>query len=457
MTTCSPTIRTNARYLLCLLVISIPRIGVAQEGASTAEILARLDRLEDQNRALKEQVQELRNEVAVLKGQPASASPEEPTLDERMSVVENQIEEQSQTKVEASQRFPIRLTGMALMNAFSNSAHGGGRDNPTMASLDTGPRRAGGSIRQSVIGFEFRGPALPGGGSVNGSLFMDFYGYAGDSYGDHFRVRTGRINFDWKNTSFMIGQDKPLVSPREPNSLAQVGVSPLTNSGNLWLWQPQARLERRFTLGEGTTFRAQTSVYQLREEAAIVPPEYANSLERTRPALEGRFELGHQRPDGFRVEIAPGFHVATSHVAGDSVPSRMVTVDWFLKPAARFEFTGMLFSGKNIAGLGALRQGFRIVAPGHAEPVRSWGGWSQFTYLATRRVTLNLFGGQQDDRNSDLPVGGFGKNQAYGGNVMLRLAPNVVLSLENLRTWTSYVGIGNRHNSHYDLAIAYLF
>lgn len=457
MTTFSPMIRTNARYLLCLLMVSIPRIGAAQEGASTAEILARIERLENQNRTLEEQVQALRNEIAVLKGQPASASTAEPTLDERMSVVENRIEEQSQTKVEASQRFPIRLTGMALINAFSNSAHSGDRDNPTVASLDTGPRRAGGSVRQSVIGLEFRGPALPRGGNINGSLFMDFYGYAGDSYGDHFRVRTGRINFDWKNTSFMIGQDKPLVSPREPNSLSQVGVSPLTNAGNLWLWQPQARLERRFTLGESTTLRVQASVYQLREGAAIVPPEYANSLERARPALEGRFELGHQRPDGFRVEIAPGFHVATSHVAGDSVPSRMVTVDWFLRPAARFEFTGMLFSGKNIAGLGALRQGFRIVEQGHAEPVHSRGGWSQLTYLATRRITLNLFGGQQDDRDADLSLGGFGKNQAYGGNFMLRIAPNVVLSLENLRTWTSYVGMGRRRNSHYDLAIAYLF
>jgi hypothetical protein len=117
----------------------------------------------------------------------------------------------------------------------------------------------------------------------------------------------------------------------------------------------------------------------------------------------------------------------------------------------------MLFGGKNIAGLGALRQGVLVLAPGQIRPVGSLGGWSQFTFLATRRVTLNLFGGQQDDRDSDLPAGGLGKNQAYGGNLMLRIAPNTILSFENLRTWTSYTGLGTRRNNHYDLAIAYLF
>ena len=102
-----------------------------------------------------------------------------------------------------------------------------------------------------MIGLDFRGPAVPGGGKVSGSLFMDFYGGAGDSLNQYFRIRTGSIDFDWKNTSLMVGQEKPIVSPREPNSLAQVAVSPLTNAGNLWLWQPQVRLEQSFALGEG--------------------------------------------------------------------------------------------------------------------------------------------------------------------------------------------------------------
>jgi len=56
-----------------------------------------------------------------------------------------------------------------------------------------------------------------------------------------------------------------------------------------------------------------------------------------------------------------------------------------------------------------------------------------------------------------LPVGGIGKNQAYGVNLIYRLAPNVLVSLETTQVRTSYLGSGNRLNNHYDLALAYLF
>jgi hypothetical protein len=59
----------------------------------------------------------------------------------------------------------------------------------------------------------------------------------------------------------MIGQDKPLISPRDPDSLAQVGLSPLTAAGNPWLWKPQVRFEHRFELGRDGGVVAQLSVY----------------------------------------------------------------------------------------------------------------------------------------------------------------------------------------------------
>jgi hypothetical protein len=458
--------RFDVLRIACLLAWVAAPVIAATDDASLKEILSRLERLEKQNQSLQIEVSSLRTEVSALRGAapplqlahaPAPQPLSGPTLEERVAVTESRVEEQAQTKVEASQRFPIRLTGMALFNAFTNSPHNGGRDNPTRASLEPGPRTAGGTVRQSVIGLDFRGPTVAGGGKVSGSMFMDFYGGAGDPLNQYFRIRTASVNFDWKNTSLMVGQEKPIISPREPNSLAQVVVSPLTNAGNLWLWQPQVRIEQRFTLGEGTTLRAQAGVYQSRETASIVPPEYAGTLEERRPAYQGRFEFGHEWAGGFQLAIAPGVHAATSHVAGTSVASRMLSVDWRLKPVSKIEFTGMFFAGKNVGGMGALRQSFKITGPGEATAVRSIGGWSQLSYLATRRITFNLFGGQQDDRNSDLPVGGYGKNQAYGGNIMIRVAPNVILSFENLRTWTTYVGQGTRRNNHYDLAIAYQF
>src|SRR6202000_2895669 len=100
-----------------------------------------------------------------------------------------------------------------------------------------------------------------------------------------------------------VGQDKPIVSPREPMSLAQVGLAPLTGAGNLWDWQPQVRVERRFG-NETTGFRAQAGVYETSEVAPpTAPTAFAATLERQRPAYEGRF-LFYRGRENRRFEIA---------------------------------------------------------------------------------------------------------------------------------------------------------
>ena len=104
-----------------------------------------------------------------------------------------------------------------------------------------------------------------------------------------FRIRTAAINLDWTNTSLMFGQDKPIISPRDPESLAQVGVSPLTAAGNPWLWQPQFRVEQRFSLGAGSGLRAQAGVFQTSIPSAAQGTIYA--AQESRPGAEGRLEL----------------------------------------------------------------------------------------------------------------------------------------------------------------------
>jgi hypothetical protein len=459
----------NIRLALqSLCAVSIFAVAAAAQSSSSSIdlLLERLSKLEQQNLDLQTELRSLRAELDNLRnsrrnpqsGPPPSAIEERlPAIEERLQVTEARIEEHAHTKLEASQKFPIRLTGMALMNAFWNSPHSGGSQNPTVASLDAGRISAGGTVRQSVIGLQFHGPSLLGGGRASGSLFMDFFAGTPEPLNQTFRIRTASLQLDWKNTSILLGQEKPIISPREPNSLAQVGVSPLTNAGNLWLWLPQARIEQRFHAGEVTQFRVQAGVLQSRETASIVPPQFASAPAPWRPAWEGRFELTHQFSDDTRLELASAFHTGSSRVFAQSIPSRLWAADWLLRAHRSVEWTGTFFSGQNLAGLGALRQGFTILGPGEVIPVHSRGGWSQVSLLPHSRLTFNLLGGQHDDRNSDIMDGGFAKNQAYGANVMIRLAPNVVLSFENLRLWTTYLNRGTRRNNHYDLALAYLF
>jgi len=440
----------------------------AQTEQQGAAILERLDRLEKQNHELQDEIRSLRSllqqsqktELKSASAQENQGSEEESNAqpepaNERAQVNEHRIEELAQTKVEASQRFPIRLTGTLLFNAFSNGAYNGGFQNPTAASLAAGPRNSGGTLRQTVLGLTFHGPQTFLGGTVSGSFYMDFFSGSSASLNHILRIRLATVQLDWPHTTFSVGQDKPLVSRREPNSLAQVGVSPLTNAGNPWLWQPQARIEQRFSLGENTTLKAEAGIFQTSEQANI-PADLAARVEVSRPAIEARIGVKHDWGNNRTFEIAPVLHASTTHIGGASIPSRLYGIDWLIKPVSSLEITGMAFHGQNFANLGAIG-GLSVDAANGVIPVHGTGAWIQFRYIATQRLSFNAYGGQQDDRNRDLVAGRIAKNQYYAGNVMYLLAPNVIAAFEVGQARTTYLGVGNRLNNHYDLALGYLF
>jgi hypothetical protein len=128
-----------------------------------------------------------------------------------------------------------------------------------------------------------------------------------------------------------------------------------------------------------------------------------------------------------------------------------------LRPMPMVDLAGQFFQGENTGVIGGLRQGVRVISDHVARPVHAQGGWAQLTVRATPRVSLHLFSGQEDDRNSDLGPQGIAKNLAYGGNIMYRFGSNVLASFEVTQVRTSYLGAGTSLNPHYDLALAYLF
>ena len=471
-----------------LILLCSPAIGSAQNTPEMREVLNRLDRLERENQALSEEVRSLRREVATLRpaiGAPAAEvaasppgtaasdgaqevqnAPGSQNVEDQLAVQKSRIEELAQTKVESSQKFPLRITGMALFNAYRNGRHNNETDNPTTASFQPGDVTGGATLRQTTLGLLYDGPLTLFGGKVSGSLFMDFFGGSTFSLNHAVRLRTAALNVNWANTSVMFGQDKPLISPRDPDSLAQVGVSPLTGAGNPWLWQPQVRVEQRVALSSDAGLRAQVAVFQTSvpntspadlNSYVPVPPSQSNATEYSSPGGEARLEFWRGWSETGRIEIAGGFHANRNHVGPVSVPSNVYSMDWFFRPLPKLELSGMFFHGRNVSVLGALRPGFTVLSNGRVIAVRSSGGWGQVRIPVSARVTFNFYGGQQDNRDSDLLYGVIGKNQAYFGNVMYRMAPNVIVSLEGGQVRTTFVRAGNRLNDHYDLAIAYLF
>lgn len=448
----------------CLLALVTARSARPQTSADMQKVLDRLDRLEDENRQLIDEIHELRDQLtaqgtlpqaAAASPQPSSA-PAKASVSERLDVQESRTAELAQSKVETSQRMPISLTGMLLFNAFDNGKYSGTGQDPTAAGFTRGAASSGASLRQTVIGLKFNGPDLPGGGKASGSVYMDFFAGTGAPFNNLFHLRIATIDLAWKNTTISVGQDKPLISPREPSSLAQVGLSPLTGAGNLWDWQPQIRIEQRFNFGESSGLRAQGSVYETSESyPGTLPAAYSGTLERARPGYEGRLEFFHQSGKR-RIEIAPGFHLSTTHVAGESVASQIVSLDWLVRPLPLVEFDGEFFHGQNFAGLGA-RQGFNILPSDEVVPVHSQGEWGQITFFPSSRLSLHVYAGEQQDRPSDLAPGSVDRNFVYAGNLMYKLAPNVLAAFEASQARTQYPGSVVRLNNHYDLALAYLF
>jgi hypothetical protein len=446
--------RSKTLALSCLLYLA-PL--AAQQNTQLELILERLAKLEAQNEALKKEVESLKQQL----------NPGSVPLAETVDVQKTQIREQAQSKVESSSKQPLAITGTLLMNSYWNGPHNGGAINSASAALVASPRSAGITASQTIIGLRFESPQTILGADVSGYAMIDFFDtnprtgtpprQQSRHLADYPRLRVANLELAWKNTSLSFGQEKPLISQRDPTTFAQVGIAPATGAGNPWLWQPQVRIEQRFNLNDSTQLKAQGSIYQTAEESAAVPAAFADSLAPVRPGWQGRLALNRKSNGETRWELAPVIHASQTLVAGTSVPSRLFGVDWLWAPTDRLTFTGLAFSGKNIAHMGTNRQGFTVLANRIVRPTNSRAGWAQVSYQFTPRLAANVYSGIHDDRNSDLATGGVAKNFLYAGNLIYRIATNVTISFEASQVRTDYLRLGQRLKNRYDLALAYQF
>ena len=458
--------RVQGRQLLLFWIAALPVIAqLPPEAQSPPEpdlrrVVERLERLEEQNKQLLSEVRALREELSGKRATEAAAQepPSAPPLTERVEVLEQRSADHEQSKLETEHRMPVQLSGMLLFNAFANGRNASGTQMPLVAGLtpDASPI-TGGTFRQSIFGFKFQGPKIFAGGEVTGSVSLDLFAGSGVPLNQALRLRVATVDLNWANTTVSVAHDKPLMAPREPVSLAQMGVSPLTAAGNLWFWQPQIRAEQRFHFGDSTGLRAQLGVIQTSEASATTPTEYLGTLASTRPGLEGRFELWHRFRNSARIEIAPGFHVSSTHVAGKILPARVYSVDWLIRPFSRVDLTGTWFYNQNSTILGGLRPGLLFLPNEVVRPVIGSAEWAQLTIRATSRATLNFYGGQASNHASDVRTGNILSNRTLAVNIIYKLGTNVLASFEVYQARSQYVDFGRRLVPHYDLALAYLF
>jgi hypothetical protein len=449
----------HARAAGAAILLSLVPLSPAQTAPDTSQILERLDRLERKNAELTEEVRQLKAQLnAIQAAAPAPAA----STEDALAIQQARIDEQAQSKVEAAHKLPLQITGMALFNAYYDTNATPGLYSGVVAS-PYGYPAVSGSLSQSIIGLKFQSPNAVLGAQVNGNVYVDFFGSgtAGNAASSYQwpmpRLRTGDISLDWDSRSLTVGVDKPLIAPYAPDSFAQVAVPALSGAGNLWLWEPQARVEQRVKLSDENTLRLQAALYSTYETPQYVSGEYASRLELRRPGWEGRFQFAHRNEQDAGFDIATGFHFSETHVASQTVTSNVFSLDGRLRLSHWWNLTGTLFTGQNLAGIGGSGQGFSIFSDGIALPVHSQGGWLQLTLAPTDRLSFHLFGGEQNNRNSDLWGDAIGSNASYAGNVYYQLAPNVFAAFEAGQTRTDWTFSGSRLRNLYDLSLAYLF
>ena len=147
-----------------------------------------------------------------------------------------------------------------LINTFLYAGHTGGVDLPLAAAPGPGQQSAGATFRNTEISFLYSGSQSVLGAQMAGELHLDFFGGTLNSQNNLARVQRANIGLNWAKRSLTFALDKPILSPRNPDSLSQLGVPALANSGNLWLWQPQLRYEERIHLSDTTGITARQPV-----------------------------------------------------------------------------------------------------------------------------------------------------------------------------------------------------
>jgi len=414
---------------------------------NVAQILEKVDQLQAENLRLNQELENLRKQVLAL--QP-------PQTEEKLAIVQQRVEDLDTSKVEADQKFPVKLSGLVLMNSYLYEGRTGGVDLPMVALNGPFRHAGGGTLRNTQLAFSYSRPKALWGAEFAGRLQLDLFGGSLNIQNHLVRLRTADVSLNWAARSLTFAIDKPIFSPRNPDSLSQLGIPLFANSGNLWLWQPQLRYEERVQFTDATGLRARLGVYQTNDSLAAPPAGIA--LSPSRPALQGRFELFHQFHGGRRIEFAPGFHLSRSLVQGAGVRSYVVSADWLVPIAPRVDWIGFAFTGQDLTGLGVagIHQAFTL-RQGHPLAVRGRGGWTQLSLHAANWLDLNLLAGIHDDFNRDLAGNGIARNLSYAANLRFHLASNVLLGPEIMQIRTTYLQTGIQLINRYDLALGYLF
>ena len=381
--------------------------------------------------------------------------------DQILPLLQAQIEEHAQTKVESNSRMPVRLFGTILSNTFFNSGEANWLDVPNVvpaAPVDAPTGSFSSTLRQSRFGAIVDGPTI-GSFRTSGFIAVDFFGgipgfKTGQTMGIP-RLLYGFMRLDSETTSLEFGQDLMVLAPRNPTSLAAFSFPNLFYSGNLYLRVPQLRFEQRVNVGGedqiSMTLAAVAPISgELPTEAfAFVPPKLSGERSR-RPAIQTRIAWSRLGPvPGQAVaEVGMSGHYGVERTLDTSSPSWAAALD-FQFFYDRLSMQGEAWVGSNIEAFGG----------GIEQVARARGGFIEGSWSATSRLGFNVGFGSDSIFERDTAGVTLKGNTSVFANTIMEFTPEFATSFEwrLLRTTPSESSLGRRQNHHFNLAFAYSF
>jgi regulator of replication initiation timing len=462
--------------------------GIAELEKHMDEMSARIDSMRQELIDSRNEVQAMHTEISELRRELAEKNAGDTEtavsalrtsveqLQETSDVVQAEVKQHDQTKVETASKFPLRISGSVLFTALSNSGTTDNIDVPIVA-LPPQPNEPNGSlsatVRQTILGLEATGPHF-GSASSSAALSVDFFGgipySATATAAGLLRLRTAHATLAWPTRALTVAFDRPILSPREPTSWISVGEPALAWSGNLWNWAPQLEFSQNLP-------RGWTGMLALIDPPA--PGNFGSTGQRTPDPAEKSRQPGYEAHLGNAITVggrtiewgAGGYYSRQAYAYDQHLDAWAGSADWSMTLASPLEISGTFYRGRGIGGLGG--GAFKDYVPydNYAElrGLDDEGGWGQVKWKFSPSMEANVAAGEDNAfagemRNSDYGyVAGenayqsLARNLTAYGNFVYRPRTYLLFSAEyrQIRSWPIAGPADVNHTV--GLAMGYLF
>ncbi len=405
-----------------------------------------MDELRRELHTLREQLSEKDQSVTAERDAEALRSSVTQLQDET-EVLQEQVKQHDQSKVESSSKYPVRVNGVLLVTSILNTASSDDFNLPTVAVPKTPYSRSGSlseSASQTMLGLDASGPHFLGAKSF-ADLSVDFWGSAtAGNYGASggtVRLRTAHARLEWPSRSFGVAYDRPLLSPWQPTSWVTMAEPAFSWSGNLWTWSPQIQ------------FRQSGVLKHLNIDLGLIDPgspgsyiagaSAASASERSRqPGYESR--IGFESTwSGHPINLgASGYYSRQDYLYGHTVDAWAGAADWNLGITRQLQFSGQFYRGRGIGGLGggAFKDYVTNATTHHLLGVNAIGGWAQAKVTISPSLEVNFSTGMDNAYAADLQgseeaaapgyYSSLARNQTWLANLVYRPKSYLLLSTE---------------------------